>query len=203
MSGGMVSRSGAKPSAGWSAPPTPLRPSTKGSSIRFKNWSVSWNPTFCEPVAASPESCESALVRLLPVNPKRDTNAGDIAPPLLKKPSIAWPTLSWLTVKVGSGGVDGCPGVGGNPGMGGSGGASGVGGAVIVVIVIVVVVVGVVVIVVVVIVAGVLVVVVVVVVVIVGVVVGVVVVVVVVVGVGGAGSGTSRAVRLSTAVLPV
>src|SRR5215831_20864482 len=34
MSGGMVSRAGAKPSAGWSAPPTQLRPSTKGSSIK-------------------------------------------------------------------------------------------------------------------------------------------------------------------------
>ena len=51
-----VSRSGAKPSAGCSPPATPLRPSTKGSSIRLRNWSVSWKPTRCAPVAASPES---------------------------------------------------------------------------------------------------------------------------------------------------
>src|SRR5262249_23810028 len=56
MSGGMVSRSGAKPSAGRSAPPTPLRPSTKGSSITFKNWLVSWNLAYYAAVAGSPES---------------------------------------------------------------------------------------------------------------------------------------------------
>src|SRR5262249_53214869 len=72
-------------------------------SIRLRNWSVSWNATFCAPVAASPESSSSALVRLLPVNPKRDSNAGGSAPPLSKKVSIAWPTLNWLTVKAGAG----------------------------------------------------------------------------------------------------
>ena len=78
---------------------------------------MSWNATFCAPVAASPDSWSSALVRLLPVKLKRDKNAGGSAPPLLKKLSIAWPTLSWLTVKIGSGGgVDGGD-EGGSPGI--------------------------------------------------------------------------------------
>ena len=89
---------------------------------------MSWNATFCAPVAASPESWSSAVVRLLPVRLKSDTKAGGSAPPLLKKLSIAWPTLSSLTVKVGSGGADGCSGSpvrqrgpGGSPGSGGIG----------------------------------------------------------------------------------
>ena len=45
------------------------------------------------PVAASPESCESALARLLPLNPNKDTKAGGSAPPLLKKLSIALATF--------------------------------------------------------------------------------------------------------------
>src|SRR5262245_21475076 len=90
----------------------------------LRNWSVSWNATFYAPVAASPESWSSALVRLLPVRLQRDTNAGGSAPPLLKKLSIARPTLSWLVVKVGSG--DGCAGADwsgktGSPGTDGSG----------------------------------------------------------------------------------
>ena len=43
MLSGSASRSGAKPSAGSSAPPMPLRPSTNGSSISPRNWLVSWN----------------------------------------------------------------------------------------------------------------------------------------------------------------
>jgi hypothetical protein len=58
---------------------------------------------------------------LAPVNPKRDTNVGGSAPPLLKKLSIAWPTLSWLTVK-GGGGAGRSSGVVGSPGMAGIGG---------------------------------------------------------------------------------
>jgi hypothetical protein len=57
---------------------------------------VSWNATFCAPVAGSPESCESAFAKLLPVNPKREANAGGNAPPLLKKLLIAVATLHWL-----------------------------------------------------------------------------------------------------------
>ena len=34
------------------------------------------------------------VVRLLPVRPKSGTKAGGSAPPLLKKLSMAWPTLS-------------------------------------------------------------------------------------------------------------
>jgi hypothetical protein len=32
-----------------------------------------------------------------------DRKAGGSAPPLLKKLSIAWPTLNWLAVKIGCG----------------------------------------------------------------------------------------------------
>ena len=66
---------------------------------------MSWKATFCAPVAASPESRSNDVVRLLPVRLKSDTKAGGSAPPLLKKLSMAWPTLSWLTVKIGSGGA--------------------------------------------------------------------------------------------------
>ena len=62
-------------------------------------------------------------MRLLPVRPKSGTKAGGSAPPLLKKLSIAWPTLSSLTVKVSGGGT----GVGGPGGFGGVGGVSAVG----------------------------------------------------------------------------
>ena len=50
---------------------------------------------------------------------KSDTKAGGSAPPLLKKLSIAWPTLSSLTVKIGGGCADDCGGKGGSPGTGG------------------------------------------------------------------------------------
>src|SRR3982074_2193958 len=57
------------PSAGPPAPPTPLLPSTNGSSISARNWSISLNAPCCAPVAGSPESSVRALVRLLPVSP--------------------------------------------------------------------------------------------------------------------------------------
>ena len=61
MSSGSASRSGAKPSAGPPAPAIPPRPSTNGSSMSPRNWPPSWNAPCRAPVAASPESCESAL----------------------------------------------------------------------------------------------------------------------------------------------
>lgn len=57
---------------------------------------MSWNATFCAPVAASPESCESAFAKLLTVNLKRERNACGSVPPLLKKLLIAVATLHWL-----------------------------------------------------------------------------------------------------------
>jgi hypothetical protein len=42
----------------------------------LRNWSVSWNATFCAPVGASPESWSKAVVRLLPVKLKSRTKAG-------------------------------------------------------------------------------------------------------------------------------
>ena len=70
-------------------PPHPI-----GSVKDVRKEFVNWNAARSAPVATSPESCVSALVRLLPLKPKSDTNAGGSAPPLLKKLSIAWPTLS-------------------------------------------------------------------------------------------------------------
>ena len=111
--GSAASRSGAKPSAGPLVPATPLRPSTNGSSIRLRNWLPIWKPACCAPVAASPESCESALPRLAPVNPKIVTKPGGSVPPLLKKLLSELATLSWLPLSApfGSGccpGVEGC-----------------------------------------------------------------------------------------------
>src|SRR5262249_30718260 len=61
-----------------------------------------------------------AAIRLAPVRLKSDRKAGGSAPPLLKELSIAWPTLSSLTVKVGNGGAAGWSGKGnGTPGLGG------------------------------------------------------------------------------------
>src|SRR5262249_15898489 len=104
----------------------PQRPSTKGSSITSRNWLVSWNPTFCAPVAASPSSWSRAAIRLAPVRLKSDRKAGGSAPPLLKELSIAWPTLTSLAVKAGNGGAAGWsgkgtgpPGIGCPPGIGG------------------------------------------------------------------------------------
>ena len=60
---------------------------------------VSWNATCWAPVAASPESWESALPRLAPVRPKMVTKSGGSAPPLLKKLLSAVATLRWLMLR--------------------------------------------------------------------------------------------------------
>jgi hypothetical protein len=84
MSSGSVSRSGAKPNAGPLVPAVPLLPSTKGSSISDRNWLVIWNPTCCAPVAASPDTCESARTRSPPARKNRFPKPGVSVPPLLK-----------------------------------------------------------------------------------------------------------------------
>jgi hypothetical protein len=80
-------------------PPTLLRPSTNGSSIKPRNWLVIWKATCWLPVAASPESAVSALARLLPVSPKIAAKLGGSAPPRLKKPSSALATFLWLMLR--------------------------------------------------------------------------------------------------------
>jgi len=64
-----------------------------------RNWLVSWNAPCCAPVAASPESCDSALPRLAPVSRKMVTKAGGSAPPLLKNAFSPLATLHWLPLK--------------------------------------------------------------------------------------------------------
>ena len=61
-----------------------------------RNWLVSWNAPCCAPVAASPESSDSALARLPPVRPNTLAKPGGSAPPLLKKSLIALATFCWF-----------------------------------------------------------------------------------------------------------
>jgi len=58
-----------------------------------RNWLVSWNAGCCAPVAASPDNCESALLRLPPVRENRLPKLGVSVPPLLKKLLIEVATL--------------------------------------------------------------------------------------------------------------
>src|SRR5215831_18531786 len=58
-----------------------------------RNWLVSWNAGCCAPVAASPDNCESALLRLPPVRKNKLPKSGGSVPPPLKKLLIALATL--------------------------------------------------------------------------------------------------------------
>ncbi len=57
----------------------------KGSVSTPMNWFIALKVVCCEPVAVSPEVCDSAAERLLPVRPNSATKPGGSAPPLLKK----------------------------------------------------------------------------------------------------------------------
>ena len=54
------------------------------------------NAPCCAPVAGSPESSVSALVRLLPVRPNTLRKFGGSAPPLLKKLLSVLATFCWF-----------------------------------------------------------------------------------------------------------
>ena len=100
MSSGTSSRSGAKPSAGPPAPPTPLRPSTNGSSMMPRNWLVeSGTRPAGRRSRLRRRAGVSALPRLPPVSPNTLTKLGGSAPPLLKKLLSALATLRWLTLR--------------------------------------------------------------------------------------------------------
>ena len=57
---------------------------------------MSWNATCWPPVAASPECCDSALLRSPPVRPNTLTKAAGSVPPLLKKLLSALATFCGL-----------------------------------------------------------------------------------------------------------
>ena len=65
-------------------PPEQPRPLPHGSSMVPRNWLVIVTPAMRPPVIGSPDNCDSAEVRLLPVSANTLTKAGGSAPPELK-----------------------------------------------------------------------------------------------------------------------